>query len=285
MANAKLFFAASLAALLAGASGASAQTLPGAPAADTGDKSDTITVGLGAGYRPTYEGSDDYRISPAAIVRGRVSGFSFWSRGTSLYLDLIPDSGGDVDFSAGPVAGVRLNRTGGIKDRRVKRLGDLNTAYEVGGFVGIAKTGVITSEYDNIGVRVSYVKDVGNAHESHIITPAIEYGTPLDTKTFVGVGISADFVGDGYASYYFDVSPAGSVASGLPVYRAKGGFKSWGVNALVARALTGDLRGGLSVALIGSYTRLRNDFRRSPITSVRGSPNQWFGAIGLAYTF
>ena len=262
------------------ATAANAQSLPG-----EADGGDTVTIALGGAYRPSYEGSDDYKLSPAAIVRGRVSGVSFWTRGTSLYVDVVPESGNGLDISAGPILGVRLNRTGGVKDDQVRALGKLDTAYEVGGFVGIAKTGVLTSAYDNLGFRISYVKDVGGAHESHVITPAIEYGTPLSTKTYVGAGVSADFVGGGYASYYFDVTPAGAAASGLSSFDADGGFKSWGVNLLGAVALTGDLRGGLSLAVIGSYSRLQKDFRRSPITSEAGSPNQWFGAIGLAYTF
>jgi len=282
MVAARLIRISLIAASCLAGSAALAQTLP----ADGSDGSgDTVTIGLGGAYLPSYEGSDNYRIIPAGVVRGRVKGFGFWSRGTQLFLDLIPESGNGVDFSAGPIAGVRLNRTGGIKDAQVKALGKLNTAWEVGGFVGIAKTGVFTSAYDTIGARVSYVKDVGNAHESHVITPAIEYGTPLSTRTYVGIGLSADFVGDGYARYYFDVSPAGSVASGLPTFSAEGGFKSWGVNLLAVQSLSGDLRRGLAVAVLGSYNRLQKDFRRSPITSVAGSPNQWMGAIGLAYTF
>jgi outer membrane scaffolding protein for murein synthesis (MipA/OmpV family) len=259
---------------------AQAQTLPG----DT--SGDSFTIGVGGAYMPSYEGSDDYKLSPAAVVRGRVKGFRFWSNGTQLYLDLVPDGGKGVDFSAGPTVGLRFNRTGGIKDPQVKALGELKTAYEVGGFVGISKTGLITSDYDTLGVQVAYVKDVGHAHRSHVITPSISYGTPLSTRTYVSLSLSADFVGDGYASYYFDVSPAGSVASGLPVFSAEGGFKSWGVDLLAVQSLSGDQRqGGLMLALIGSYNRLQNDFSRSPITSVAGSRHQWLAAVGLAYTF
>jgi outer membrane scaffolding protein for murein synthesis (MipA/OmpV family) len=50
-------------------------------------------------------------------------------------------------------------------------------------------------------------------------------------------------------------------------------------------ALTGDLRHGLGLFFTGSYSRLQNDFAASPVTSVAGSPNQWFGALGLGYTF
>ena len=246
----------------------------------------TISIGIGAGYVPSYEGSDDYRIIPAAVLRGKVAGHSFFTRGLQLYFDAIPEPDGPgIDLALGPVVGVRLNRTSSIKDAQVRALGELDTAFEVGAFVGIGRTGVITSDYDNLSFRVTYLKDVGNAHESRIITPSIEYGTPLSRQAFVGLSLSADFVGDGYADYYFDVSPAGSIASGLAPYDADGGFKSWNLALAGAYSLTGDLLGGLSLFAVGSYTRLRGDFADSPIVSTAGSPNQWFGAVGLSYTF
>lgn len=263
---------------------ASAQDTSTAPIEEGGD---TVTIGVGAAYVPTYEGSDDHRIVPGAVIRGKLSGFNFFTRGLQLYVDAIPEGvGNTLDISFGPVVGVRLNRTGkNLKDDQVEALGRLDTAYEVGAFAGIAKTGIITSEYDTLSFRVSYIGDVGDAHRSHVITPAIEYGTPLSTSLYVGLGASAEFVGDGYASYYYDVTPAGSAASGLPTFSAEGGFKSWSVNSLVAISLGGDLRRGLSLFAVGNYTRLQDDFRHSPIVSVAGSPNQWVGAIGLGYTF
>lgn len=254
-----------------------------APPVDDGN---SFSIGIGAGVVPTYEGSDDYRIIPAGIIRGEVGGFNFYTRGLQAYFDLIPEGPGEtLDLALGPVAGLRLNRTSSIEDRQVRALGELNEAYEVGGFVGIGKTGVITSAYDNLSFRLAYLSDVGNAHESHIITPSIEYGTPLSRTSFVGLALSADFVGDGYASYYFDVTPAGSLASGLAPFQADGGFKSWTLSLAGSQALTGDLLKGLSLFTVASYTRLQDDFRRSPIVSEAGSPNQWFAAVGLAYTF
>src|SRR5688572_8239171 len=89
---------------------------------DPNDQSDTFTIGAGVGMVADYEGSDDYRLIPAAAARGRVSGISFFTRSTYLYVDVIPRGTGGLDFDAGPIAGVRLNRTGKIKDDFVDRL-------------------------------------------------------------------------------------------------------------------------------------------------------------------
>lgn len=252
----------------------------------------SLTIGVGAAYIPSYEGSDDYRVIPIAQARGTVHDFAFWTRGTSLYVDLIPntaDNGLDLEF--GPVANVRLDRTGGrksIKDAQVRALGKLDTAIEVGGFVGIGKTGVITSDYDNLSARVAWTKDVGGAHDSYVITPAIEYVTPLSMTTFVGVALSADYVGKGYGRYYYDVDAAGSAASGLPVYAAAGddsGFKKVGLNLTAGKSLSGDLRRGWAIFALGGYSRLLGDYKRSPVVAIAGDSSQWIGAVGIGYTF
>jgi outer membrane scaffolding protein for murein synthesis (MipA/OmpV family) len=42
---------------------------------------------------------------------------------------------------------------------------------------------------------------------------------------------------------------------------------------------------GFSLFGTVNYSRLVGDFKRSPIVSQRGSPNQWLLAGGLAYTW
>jgi len=254
------------------------------PLPDPNDRSDTVTVGLGAGYVPDYEGSDDYRIIPAAAVRGRVGGISFFTRATYLYVDLIGRGDGPVELDVGPIAGVRLNRTGKIKDDFVDDLPELDTAVEVGGFLGATYHG-LTNPYDSLSFRVDVVKDVGGAHKSTLVTPTIDFGTPLSRSFYVGVSASAEWAGGGYADYYYSIDAADALASGLPVYDADGGFKSWRLGLLGNYALSGDLTNGWSVFALGSYSKLAGDFKDSPIVDLRGSSTQWFGALGVAYTF
>ena len=251
---------------------------------DPNDQSNTFTIAAGAAYIPDYEGSNDYRIIPAAAIRGRVSGISFFTRATYLYVDVVPRGSGALEFDAGPIVGVRLNRTGKIKDDFVDRLPELDKAIEVGGFAGITYHG-LTNPYDALSVRLDVVKDVGGAHKSTVVTPTIDFGTPLSRTTYVGLSLSADWVGSGYADYYYSIDAAGALASGLPVYNADGGFKNWRVGLLANQSLTGDLTHGLSLFGTASYSKLSGDFKRSPIVSQRGSASQWLAALGLAYTF
>jgi outer membrane scaffolding protein for murein synthesis (MipA/OmpV family) len=248
---------------------------------------DTITIGGGVGYIPSYEGSNDYIVIPVGAVRGKVSGFNFMSRGLQLSVDAVRDQNASgIDIMVGPVAGLNLNRNNRIVDPQVRALGTRKTAVEVGGYVGLAKTGVITSDFDTLAVRVSYVRDVTGVHDSYVINPSIEYGTPLSRRAYVGIAGMVSIVGDGYAQTYFAVDPAGAAASGLPVFaQPRGGVKSYGATLLGNYALSGDLRHGVQLFSILSYSRLQGDFARSPITRIAGSADQFYGALGIGYTF
>lgn len=270
-------------ALLATCTPAFAQSTS-APLPDPNDRSDSVTIGAGVGFLPDYEGSNDYRLIPAVAARGQVGGVAFFTRATYLYVDLVPRGSGKLELDAGPIVGVRLNRTGKIKDDAVDRLPERKAAIEVGGFVGMTAHG-LTNPYDALSVRLDVVKDVANGHESTVVSPSIEFGTPLSRTLYVGASLSADWVGGGYADTYYSITPADALASGLSTYDADGGYKGWKAGLLANHSLTGDLTHGLSLFGTASYGRLAGDFKRSPIVADRGSASQWFGAIGLGYTF
>ncbi|HEX7930454.1 MAG TPA: MipA/OmpV family protein [Sphingomicrobium sp.] len=254
-----------------------------APLPDPDSAGDNWTVAVGAALNPDYSGSDDYRIIPAASVRGKIGSVSISTKGTYLYADLFP-RGKSIDIDAGPIVGVRLNRTGKIKDDVVDLLPDRNTAIEVGGFVG-ASLHNLTNPYDSLSFGLDVVHDIGNAHKSTVVSPNVSFSTPLSRKTYASASVGADFVSNKFADYYFSISPTDSLASGLPAFNAGGGMKSWKLGLLLNQSITGDLTGGLSVFGLVNYSRLVGDFKRSPIVSDRGSPNQWLLGAGLAYTF
>ena len=279
-----MFKAAVVVTALLAASPALAQTSGEAPLPDPNDRSDAFTIAGGAAYVPDYEGSNDYKFIPAIALRGRVSGIRFFTRATYLYVDFVPRGDGALEFDAGPIIGVRLNRTGKVHDDVVDRLPERKKAIEVGGFAGITYHG-LTNPYDALSVRVDVVKDVGSAHESTLVTPTIDFGTPLSRTTYVGASLSAEWAGGGYADYYYSISPSDSLASGLPVYNADGGFKNWRLGLLVNQSINGNLTHGLALFATGSYSHLAGDFKDSPIVDLRGNASQWLGAVGVAYTF
>lgn len=248
---------------------------------------DWITVGLGVGYGPSYDGSDQYALFPAPLAQGSVAGFDFGARGPGLYVDLIADgnSANDVKFTAGPLVRFRMDRNSNVKDPVVRLLGKEDVAIEVGATAGVSFSKLL-HPYDTLSVSTDIQWDVAGAHKGRVISPSISYSTPLSTAIFTSVSLSATHIDGNYANTYFTIDQAGSLASGLPVFDADAGWKSYGASLLGGIDLSGDARdGGWGIYGFINYSRLTNDAARSPVTSLRGDADQWFMAGGVSYTF
>jgi outer membrane scaffolding protein for murein synthesis (MipA/OmpV family) len=249
---------------------------------------DSVTIGVGAGYIPDYDGSNDYRITPLPAAIGSVKGFNFSVLGNRASVDLIPNKPGPgIDLQFGPIAVINLNRTDhkSIDDDRVAALPERKTAIELGGYAGIGKTGVITSEYDRLSLSVSYRHDVSGVNHSGVWQPSISYLTPLSTKAAVTLFGSMQHVGRGYNQTYFGITPDEAIASGLPAYSAHAGWKDYSIGGAFVYSLTGNLLHGVKIVAGANYTRLLGSAADSPIVRTAGSRSQWLGAVGLAYTF
>jgi outer membrane scaffolding protein for murein synthesis (MipA/OmpV family) len=246
---------------------------------------DMVTIGVGPALVPDYEGSDDYRIIPAGALRAKIGGVSVTTNGPNVHVDVIPKRG-SFNIDAGPIAGLRFDGRHRSDDPVVKLLPRRKTAIEVGGFAGVSFKGVV-DPYDSLAFHVDVLHDIGNAHESTIISPNVSFSTPLSRKTYVSLAGGADFAGSRYARYYFGITEEDVLRTGgaIPEFSPDGGLKDLKASLLVNQSITGDLLGGFSVFGVGQYSRLAGDFKRSPIVSERGSASQWVAAAGLAYTW
>jgi outer membrane scaffolding protein for murein synthesis (MipA/OmpV family) len=247
-----------------------------------------ITIGAGAALVPDYIGSGRSTLVPTVAIEGQISGISFNSQGTALYVDAIPGDGKPGwKLQLGPLAALRLDRSNRVDEETVAALGKRKQALELGGSVGIQRTGVVTSPYDTISFSTSWQQDVNGAHGSYVISPGLDYDTPLSTTAFASLSASADYVGRNFGHYYYDIDAAGSEASGLPAYEvaATAGWKDWNVSVMMAKALTGNLTHGFGVFATAGYARILGPYRRSPIVAEAGDANQLSGAVGLEFTF
>jgi outer membrane scaffolding protein for murein synthesis (MipA/OmpV family) len=248
----------------------------------------SLTLGLGGGIAPEFEGSSDYGFQPGGVIQGKVDGYDFQVRGTNIFIDLIrdkPDSGWNV--IAGPVAQLRFDRTSlnDIKDPRVALLGDRKTAVELGGYVGIGKKGFLIPPA-SLTFDLAFVHDVAGAHDSFILTPGVALSSPVSQRTFARLGISADFVGKGYGRTYFDTPAIAAPIPTLNGYATSGsGFKSIGSTLLLTHDLGGDNRKGFALFALGGYKRLLGQYADSPIVRDAGDADQFLAVAGLAYSF
>jgi outer membrane scaffolding protein for murein synthesis (MipA/OmpV family) len=243
---------------------------------------DRVTVGFGLGASTDYEGSDDYRLQPGGILQGKVAGVEFQMRGLNLYTDFVPDPrDSKLRLVLGPVMQVRLDRTGDIADPRVAALGTRKTAIELGATAGIGLRGFLIPPA-SLNFDVTYLKDVNGAHRSHVVTPGISLNSPVSKRSFARLGVSADFVGAGYARTYFDVAPGNVLA---PYATQGGGLKSIATSLLYTHDLGGPPRKGWGLFGLFNYKALQGRFADSPIVRDAGSASQFFAVAGVSYSF
>lgn len=248
------------------------------------------TIGLGAGMVPSYAGSNDYIAFPLPLIAGRVGGVGVSPNGPGLVLDLNPGKPGlaprkGARLAFGPAVRFRNDRAVQIGDAVVARAGKLDAALEVGGNVAVVWRGVV-KPIDQLSIGVQARWDVLGAHAGMVIEPQINYRAPLGRAFSLQAQVSAEFVDDSFAGYYFTVSPAQAAATGLRQFRAGGGLNRIGTTAILSYDLDRNpLNGGWSVTGVGGYSRLTGDSADTPFTSERGDANQFIAGLGMAYTF
>ena len=247
---------------------------------------DFLIVAAGGVMLPNYEGANENSVLPAAAFAGRVGGIGISPRAAGLALDLVPGKpGARVNLSLGPVLRLRMNRSGRIKDPVVASLGKLRSVIEGGVSLGVTVKRVF-NPHDQLSVGTDLRWDVSGRGGGGLIAPSVTYLTPVSKAQVVGMLASAEFADQRFASYNYTVTPAGSAASGLPTYNARGGLKALSFGAFTARDLDSNLlNGGLSIGAGAMYTRLKGSAAETPITALRGKASQWVLAAGLGYTF
>lgn len=246
---------------------------------------DWVAVGVGAAVIPTYNGSDDYHVIPAGTFIGNVGGHDFMLQGLQLSVDALRNSKTGPNISLGPVVGLALDRTRRVRNNpQVAALGKLDVAVELGAYASVEIGKGILNPYDSASISVTGTHDVASAHGSYTITPSISYRTPLSRHTLAGLNFSGDIVGDGFADYYYTVTPAQSTLSTLRPYHAKGGWMNFNTSLFVSHTFRDDFRGWTLFGGV-NYTRLRGSIADSPIVRDVGSRDQWFGALGIGYIF
>lgn len=281
----KLLLAATGSLALACAAPAMAQNVEALPDGPDGEATvfdgNWFSIGAGAVYSASYDGSDDYVVSPIPIVQGKIGGVRISPRAGGAALDFVNDDSDGAKISAGVAARLNRNRASQIEDPVVLSYGELDTAFEVGPSVGISLAGLL-NPYDSLSFNIETLFDVAGAHDGTLVSPGVTYFTPVSRGAAISLSVSGSYVDDDYADYYYSV-PAGGA---LPAYQADGGWDRVGVNLLTGVDLDGNLaNGGLALIAMGGYSRMLGDGKRTPFTSIRGDADQWMGALGIGYTF
>ncbi len=260
-------------------------TAPATAYDDTVFDGDWLSIGLGAAYAPSYDGSDDYVVFPLPIVQGSFKGVDINPRAGGLALDFIPDARTGPSIDLGIAGRLRADRASNIEDEVVASLGKLDRAIELGPTAGISIPGLL-NPYDSLSFAVDATWDVAGAHNGMAVSPSVTYFTPVSRGMAVSLSLGTEYADDDFMEYYFAIGPADSAISGLPEFEADSGFTKASATLLTVIDLDGDLtNGGFGLVLVGGYSRMLGDAKRSPFTSIRGDADQWVAAAGIGYTF
>lgn len=241
-----------------------------------------VTVGGGTLISPSYEGDDDYSLKALPNVQLRYGDRFFASVQEGAGYNLVNSN----RLRAGPIARIRFSRdengdqtfaiSGGETDD-LRGLGDVDTSFELGGFV----------EYEIGGLELSAeVRQAVSGHGGLVADIGARWGgvsTAFGPPVIWSAGPRVQLVSDPYTSTYFGVSPAQALGSGLPEYDAGGGLHSYGVGATAILPLSRD--GAWNAVFLAGYDRLAGDAADAPLVQLRGDADQATLGVFVSYTF
>lgn len=238
-----------------------------------------LRMGLGVGTAPDYTGSDEYTIIPLPSFELSYAGYALRSSRLGVEADLV----GITGLDAGPIIRYDRGRSSSVDDSAVALLPEVDGSVELGGFVSAgAPLSVIGLESSSIlAARIEYLQGLDGGHEGATAGASLSLISPVTDSLTLISSLSTTYMSSGYASSYFDVTAAGSAASGLPAFDAGAGLRDIGLTFIANY----ELNENWSVNGISSFTRLIGDSAASPIVAERGSSNQFLGGLGFSYTF
>ena len=242
--------------------------LPACSAAFAQDSRDLrVRVGAGAELRPLYPGADTDKAGPLfdfSLAHGS-DPFKFKGPDDSSGIALVSTNG----FSFGPAA----NLVSARRDRDVGApVGKVPATIEAGVFAGY--------RFGDYRLRGEFLQGI-NGHKGGRAQIGIDRIWRDGDRYVFSIGPRLLIGDDRYQRAYFGVTPAASLASGLPVYTPKGGI--YGVAATSGFSVQLDSRWGLFG--YARYERLVGDAAKSPVVRRFGSRDQLSAGVGLSYTF
>ena len=230
----------------------------------------TVMVGIGGEYTPDFVGSKNGKFRPIPIFSIRRAGSIDQFRGPrdSASIALL-----DVGyFRAGPAFKYVSSRKSD-KYSELTGLGDVKAAYELGGFV----------EYypvDWLRLRSELRQGVGG-HTGSVADVSADVIVPLIQRLTISAGPRFTWKSTKATAPYFGVDATQALASGLPMYDARGGAHSVGFGSQISYRINPQWE----VHAYVEYEKLLGDAAGSPLVKLRGSSNQTTIGLGASYSF
>jgi outer membrane protein len=229
----------------------------------------TVTLGIEGSVMPSYSGSDDYVLRPIPLIDIRRAGPRRF-QGTRDGANFGIFEGNN--FRAG-LTGKVVQPRDQDDDNDLRGLGDVDWALEVGAF---AEYWPVQWFRARAAVRQGF-----GGHEGIVGDLMGDFVVPVAPQLTLSGGPRLTLATAKALDPYFSITPGQSVLSGLPVYSASGGVRSYGVGALARYEFSPQW----ATQIFIEYERLADSAADSPLVALRGDPNQVQVGIGLTYSF
>ncbi|MBO6676009.1 MAG: MipA/OmpV family protein [Rhizobiales bacterium] len=232
-----------------------------------------VRLGLGAGFTPDYQGSDEYRVMALPVITARnVFGFNFTPFALSYNLAQYNSAGGAWSVGFGPRVAFDFGRD---QDDNVALagLGDVDSSILPGGFVNLRLGPALAT--------ASFGQDVADGHDGAVVDLGLSTFVPVTQQITLMPGITASWADDDYMQSYFGITAAQAATSAYGAYNAEAGLKSVGANVNAIYAINENWAANTRL----SYERLLGDAADSPIVDGPGSANQFSVMFGVTRGF
>lgn len=223
-----------------------------------------ITLGIGPGYAPRFEGAKRYHFTPIPYASVSYSGFG--SIGPEGLAANIVRSGG---FRAGLAVGYGSGRKES-DDPHLQGLGNISRTVEMGGFAAY--------QWNDFEIRAKVLQAVIHSGNGLVGSLGVTYALRPAAGWMVKLGPQLAFADADHMKKYFSVTADQARTSGLQAYSAGGGLSDvgFGLNA------TYQLTEHWLLFGIARVSEIIGDAADSPIVQDK---EQAFSGFGIAYHF
>jgi outer membrane protein len=231
----------------------------------------TVTLGAEGRFEPIFPGSSHDRLRPYPIFAVYRYGTPEPFRGPrdGFGIGLIEGS----NFQIGPVGQFQWWRREHMDPSALRGLGNVPWAGEVGLFADYWWVPWLRTRTE---VRQGF-----NGHHGVVGDVFMDAVIPVGAAWTLSGGPRVTLVTAPAITPYFSITAAQSVASGLPIFDAKGGIRSFGAGAQARYRWTPQWATHAFV----EYERLSGDAAGSPLVTQRGSPDQVTIGFGATHSF
>ena len=234
-------------------------------------------VAVAAGVVPDYLGSNDYTIggAPAGLMKFGSSERFARLIVTELSVNVLDSR----NWRLGPVLNYRLARDD-VDDSVVGQMRDIDGTVEAGVFGGWTWIGDDDPRH-RFSASAEFLHDVGDTHEGYLISASARYFQPVTLPLTLSIGATVTYGSSDYMQTYFGIDSDNAARSGLSQFNADSGLRDVRIPLMAIYSLSPNwhLAGGLI------YSRLLGDASDSPIVDDRGSSDQLFAGLGVAYAW